>query len=211
MRPVRRALVSVHDKTGVVELARGLRQFGVEILSTGGTARLLREGGVEVVDVAEVTGFPEMLDGRVKTLHPRIHGGILARREAPEHMAALERHGIRPSTSSSSPSTPLARRWPGEAAAREAIENIDIGGPSMIRGAAKNHEAVAVVTDPGQYAPLLAELRETGGNLSATTRARLAAVAFGRTAEYDAAIAAYLDGAAPGGEPGPSADGCRRV
>jgi phosphoribosylaminoimidazolecarboxamide formyltransferase/IMP cyclohydrolase len=202
MRPVRRALISVHDKTGVIELARGLRQLGVEILSTGGTARLLREGGVEVVDVAEVTGFPEMLDGRVKTLHPKIHGGILARREAPEHMAAIDRHGIRPIDLVVVALYPFAAAVARGAGREDAIENIDIGGPSMIRGAAKNHEAVAVVTDPGQYAPLLAELEATGGTLSATTRARLAAEAFGRTAQYDAAIATYLGGAEPGAPPG---------
>jgi phosphoribosylaminoimidazolecarboxamide formyltransferase/IMP cyclohydrolase len=190
---VRRALLSVHDKTGVVEFARGLASLGAEILSTGGTAKLLRESGVSVVDVADVTGFPEMLDGRVKTLHPGVHGGILARRELPEHVAALERHGIRPIDLVAVTLYPFERTVarPG-VSLEEAIENIDIGGPSMIRGAAKNHAHVAVVTDPGQYGPVLEELRRGGGALSDATRFRLAAEAFRRTAQYDAAIAAYL-------------------
>ena len=193
MTRVRRALLSVHDKTGVVEFARGLASLGAEILSTGGTAKLLRESGVSVVDVAEVTGFPEMLDGRVKTLHPGVHGGILARRELPEHLAALERHGIRPIDLVAVTLYPFEQTVarPG-VSLEEAIENIDIGGPSMIRGAAKNHAHVAVVTDPGQYGPVLEELRRGDGGLSDATRFRLAAEAFRRTAQYDAAIAAYL-------------------
>ncbi len=199
MTRVRRALVSVHDKTGVVELARGLAALGIEILSTGGTARLLRETGVAVRDVADVTGFPEMLDGRVKTLHPGIHGGILARRDRPEHMAALERLGIGPID------LVVIALYPfEETVARagvtleEAIEQIDIGGPAMIRAAAKNSASVGVVTDPAQYEPLLAELRAPGGALSEETRRRLAREAFRRTAQYDAAIAAYLESRAPG-------------
>ncbi|MEX2224736.1 MAG: bifunctional phosphoribosylaminoimidazolecarboxamide formyltransferase/IMP cyclohydrolase [Candidatus Rokuibacteriota bacterium] len=193
MTRVRRALVSVHDKTGVVEFARGLAALGAEILSTGGTARLLRESGVPVMDVADVTGFPEMLDGRVKTLHPGVHGGILARRELPEHLAALERHGIRPIDLVAVTLYPFERTVarPG-VSLEEAIENIDIGGPSMIRGAAKNHAHVAVITDPGQYRPVLDELQRSDGGLSDATRFRLAFEAFRRTAQYDAAIAAYL-------------------
>ena len=193
MTRVRRALVSVHDKTGVVEFARGLVALGAEILSTGGTAKLLRESGVRVVDVAEVTGFPEMLDGRVKTLHPGVHGGILARRELPEHLAALERHGIRPIDLVAVTLYPFEQTVarPG-VSLEDAIENIDIGGPSMIRGAAKNHAHVAVITDPGQYGPVLEELRRGDGALSDATRYRLAFEAFRRTAQYDAAIAAYL-------------------
>jgi phosphoribosylaminoimidazolecarboxamide formyltransferase / IMP cyclohydrolase len=193
MTRVRRALLSVHDKTGVVELARGLAALGAEILSTGGTAKLLRESGVPVVDVAEVTGFPEMLDGRVKTLHPGVHGGILARRERPEHVAALERHGIRPIDLVAVTLYPFEQTVarPG-VSLEDAIENIDIGGPSMIRGAAKNHAHVAVITDPGQYGPVLEELRRSDGTLSDATRFRLAFEAFRRTAQYDAAIAAYL-------------------
>jgi phosphoribosylaminoimidazolecarboxamide formyltransferase/IMP cyclohydrolase len=193
MTRVRRALISVHDKTGVVEFARGLHALGAEILSTGGTAKLLRESGVAVVDVAEVTGFPEMLDGRVKTLHPKVHGGILARRDLPEHVAALERHGIRPIDLVAVTLYPFEKTVARAAVTlEEAIENIDIGGPSMIRGAAKNHAHVAVITDPGQYGPVLDELRKTDGALSADTRFRLAFEAFRRTARYDAAIAAYL-------------------
>jgi phosphoribosylaminoimidazolecarboxamide formyltransferase/IMP cyclohydrolase len=193
MSRVRRALISVHDKTGVVDFARGLHALGAEILSTGGTARLLRDSGVPVVDVAEVTGFPEMLDGRVKTLHPAVHGGILARRDLPEHAAALERHGIRPIDLVAVTLYPFEKTaaTPG-VTLDEAIENIDIGGPSMIRGAAKNHAHVAVVTDPGQYGPVLDELRTSDDGLSDATRFRLAFEAFRRTAQYDAAIAAYL-------------------
>ena len=193
MTSVRRALISVHDKTGVVDFARGLHALGAEILSTGGTAKLLRESGVPVVDVAEVTGFPEMLDGRVKTLHPKVHGGILARRDLPEHVAALERHGIRAIDLVAVTLYPFEKTVakPG-VSLEEAIENIDIGGPSMIRGAAKNHAHVAVITDPAQYGPVLDELRKAGGALSAETRFRLAFEAFRRTAQYDAAIAAYL-------------------
>jgi phosphoribosylaminoimidazolecarboxamide formyltransferase / IMP cyclohydrolase len=196
MSTVRRALLSVHDKTGVVDFAKGLTDLGVEILSTGGTAKLLRDAGVPVVDVAQVTGFPEMLDGRVKTLHPKVHGGILARRDVPAHMQALEAHGIGPID------LVVVALYPFEQTVakpgvtfEEAIENIDIGGPSMIRGAAKNQGGVGVVTDPSQYAPVLDELRKSGGSLSAETRARLALEAFRRTSQYDAAIAAYLEGA----------------
>ncbi len=192
---VRRALVSVHDKTGVVALGRALHDLGVEILSTGGTARALREAGVPVRDVADVTGFPEMLDGRVKTLHPRIHGGILARRDSPEHLAALDKHGIPPID------LVVVSLYPFEATVAragvsrsEATEQIDIGGPAMIRAAAKNHDSVAVVTDASQYGWVLDELRASGGALGEETRARLARDAFRRTARYDAAIADYLGG-----------------
>jgi phosphoribosylaminoimidazolecarboxamide formyltransferase/IMP cyclohydrolase len=195
---VRRALVSVHDKTGVVDFARALAQLGVELLSTGGTARLLRDAGVPVRDVAEVTGFPEMLDGRVKTLHPRIHGGILARRDVPAHLEALARHDILPID------LVVVALYPFEATVArpgvslaEAIEQIDVGGPTMIRAAAKNHAGVAVVTDPGQYGAVLDELRRSGGELGEATRLALARDAFRRTARYDAAIASYLDPAGP--------------
>ena len=190
---VRRALLSVHDKTGVVDFARALAGLGVEILSTGGTAALLRDSGVAVRDVADVTGFPEMMDGRVKTLHPKIHGGILARRDAPEHLAALERHGIPPID------LVVVALYPFEATVArpgvtvaEAIEQIDVGGPTMIRAAAKNAADVAVVTSPSQYAAVLAELREGAGALGEPTRRALAREAFRRTAEYDRAIAQYL-------------------
>ncbi len=182
---IRRALISVHDKTGVVELARGLHGLGVEIVSTGGTARLLRESGIPVREVADVTGFPEMLDGRVKTLHPKLHGGILARRDVPEHLAALDKHGI--------PAIDLVvvALYPFEATVArpgvtldEAIEQIDVGGPAMIRAAAKNHGSVGVVTDPAQYGVVLDEIEKTGA-LSVETRSRLAREAFARTAQYD--------------------------
>jgi len=202
MNRVRRALISVHDKTGVAEFARGLADLGVEILSTGGTASLLRSSGVPVVDVAQVTGFPEMLDGRVKTLHPKVHGGILARRDRPEHLAALAAHGI------GAIDLVAVTLYPFEhTVARagvtlaEAIEQIDVGGPSMIRGAAKNHDSVIVITDPGQYTPVLDELRGSQGTMAPETLYRLAFEAFRRTAQYDAAIATYL------GEPGAAGDG----
>ena len=190
---VRRALVSVHDKTGVVEFAGSLAALGVEILSTGGTATLLRKSGVPVRDVSDVTGFPEMLDGRVKTLHPKIHGGILARRDAAADVDALEKHGILPID------LVVVALYPFEATVArssvtlaEALERIDVGGPAMVRAAAKNHASVGVVTDPSQYPRVLDELRANGGALSEATRARLAQEAFRRTAEYDAAIASYL-------------------
>ncbi len=203
---IRRALMSVSDKTGVVELARVLAKCGVEILSTGGTARLLREAGVTVHEVADVTGFPEMLDGRVKTLHPKIHGGILARREVPEHMQALERHGIAPID------LVVVSLYPFEATVAragvtlpEAIEQIDVGGPTMIRAAAKNWTSVAVLTDASQYAGVADELLATAGRLSDATRFHLAREAFRRTAEYDAAIGAWLAAreAPPGATPFP--------
>ena len=199
---IRRALVSVHDKTGVVELAKGLAGLGIEIVSTGGTASLLRASGIAVRDVSDVTGFPEMMDGRVKTLHPKIHGGILARRDAPEHLAALERHGIPPIDLVVVALYPFEQTVakPGVTAA-EAIEQIDVGGPTMIRAAAKNHAAVAVVTAPSQYGAVLDELARTGGALSGATRDRLAREAFARTAEYDAAIARWLSGVAGASEP----------
>jgi phosphoribosylaminoimidazolecarboxamide formyltransferase / IMP cyclohydrolase len=190
---VRRALVSVHDKTGVVDFARELAGLGVEILSTGGTAKLLRDSGVPVRDVSEVTGFPEMLDGRVKTLHPKIHGGILARRDTPAHLEAIAQHGIPPID------LVVVALYPFEATVArqgvslaEAIEQIDVGGPTMIRAAAKNHGGVGVVTDPAQYRAVVDELRACGGELGDATRFRLAQEAFRRTAQYDAAIAAYL-------------------
>jgi len=192
---VRRALVSVHDKTGIGELAQALSALGVEILSTGGTAKLIREAGVPVVDVSDATGFPEMLDGRVKTLHPKIHGGILARRDVPEHLAALAKHGIAPIDLVVVALYPFEQTVarPGVMQA-EAIEQIDVGGPTMIRAAAKNHASVAVVTAQSQYGAVLDELRSSAGSLSDATRFRLAQEAFRRTAQYDAAIASYLSG-----------------
>jgi len=210
MNRVRRALISVHDKTGVVDFAKGLAALGVEILSTGGTASLLRGSGVAVVDVAQVTGFPEMLDGRVKTLHPKVHGGILARRERPEHVAALEAHGIGPIDLVAVTLYPFEQTVARSGVTlEEAIENIDVGGPSMIRGAAKNHDNVIVITDTGQYMPVLDELRRSQGTVAAETRYRLAFEAFRRTAQYDAAIAAYLREPGAAGDDGGSSAGVR--
>src|SRR5919109_5282563 len=176
---VGRALISVSDKTGVVDFARGLARLGIEIVSTGGTAAALREAGLEVRDVAELTGFPEILDGRVKTLHPRLHAGLLAVRDDPDHMAALEAEGIDPIDLVCVNLYPferaVARREVSEA---EAIENIDVGGPTMIRAAAKNHRFIAVVVGPESYETGLAELEEAGGHVSAETRHWLANEAF---------------------------------
>jgi len=190
---VRRALISVHDKTGIVAFSQALTALGVEILSTGGTAKLLRESGVPVREVSDVTGFPEMLDGRVKTLHPRIHGGILARRDVPAHLAALQKHEIEPIDLVVVALYPFEETVARPGVTRpEAIENIDIGGPAMIRSAAKNHASVAVVTAVSQYQSVLDELGASGGSLGEATCYRLAQDAFRRTAQYDGAIAAYL-------------------
>ena len=187
---VRRALVSVSDKRGLAELGRRLRALGVEILSTGGTARALAEAGVEVVQVSDYTGAPEILDGRVKTLHPRIHGGLLGR-PTDEHRAEMAAHSIEPIDLVVVNLYPFERTVAApDVSPADAIENIDIGGPSMIRSAAKNHERVAVVVDPDDYAALLAELEQ--GSVSPATRFRLACKAFAHTAAYDGAIAAYL-------------------
>jgi len=204
---IRRALLSASDKTGIVDFARGLAALGVELISTGGTARALREAGFPVREVAEVTGLPEMLDGRVKTLHPAIHGGILARRDDPEHLRQLAEAGIGPIDLVAVNLYPFERTAarPG-AATDEILEQIDVGGPAMIRAAAKNHTAVVVVVDPSQYEPVLEELR-LGGGLSAETRRRLAREAFRRTAGYDAAIAAWLGAA---GEAAATAAGSTR-
>ena len=181
---VRRALVSVHDKTGLAELARGLHALGVELVSSSSTAAAIEAAGVPVTRVEDVTGAPEILGGRVKTLHPKIHGGLLADRSQQSHLDDLEEFGIAPFDLVVSNLYPFLER-PG-------IETIDIGGPAMVRAAAKNHEWVAVVTSPAQYEPLLAELREQGGTLSARTRRTLAIEAFAHTAAYDAAITQWL-------------------
>ncbi len=191
---VRRALVSVSDKTGVAEFAKGLAALGVEILSTGGTAAALREAGVEVTDVAEFTGQEEILGGRVKTLHPRLHAALLARRADAEHMAVLEREGIEPIDLVCVNLYPFEQTVSGHDVSHEvAVENIDIGGPTMIRAAAKNHAGVAVVVKPESYDAVLAELEESGGaTLSAATRHWLANEAFAQTARYDAAISRWF-------------------
>jgi phosphoribosylaminoimidazolecarboxamide formyltransferase/IMP cyclohydrolase len=193
MHRCQRALISVYDKRGVVELARALAAMGVEILSTGGTAKLLREHGVELREVSEVTGFPEMLGGRVKTLHPAIHAGILARRDVPEHLAALQGQGIQPIDLVVVNLYPFAQTAARpEAAPKELIEEIDIGGPAMIRAAAKNFESVAVVISPDDYGRVVEELKAQGA-LSLATRVELARNAFATTSGYDATIAATLE------------------
>ena len=194
MSKVQRAILSVTDKTGLVEFARKLSRLGVELISTGGTAKLLRESGIAVKDISELTGFPEMLDGRVKTLHPKVHGGILHRRRDASHRTAVAEHGIQPidmvvvnlyafEKTASKPGVPF----------EDLIENIDIGGPSMIRSAAKNFEDVAVVTSPGDYDAIAEELATSNGELSSATRWRLAQKAFATTAAYDSAIASTLE------------------
>ncbi len=205
---IRRALISVSDKTGLVAFATALATNGVEILSTGGTAKALQDAGLAVKDVAEHTGFPEMMDGRLKTLHPKVHGGLLAIRGDAEHAAAAQAHGIAPID------LLVVNLYPFEAAVAQGadfddcIENIDIGGPAMIRGAAKNHAAVTVVVDPEDYARVLDAMAQNGGATTLDLRQRLAAKAYARTAAYDAAISAWfasiLGETAPRGAPLPA-------
>jgi phosphoribosylaminoimidazolecarboxamide formyltransferase/IMP cyclohydrolase len=197
---VRRALLSVSEKAGIVDFARGLTELGVEIVSTGGTARELAAAGLPVRAVEDFTGFPEMMDGRVKTLHPRLYAGLLALRDEDEHLRAAAEHAIEPVDLVCVNLYPFERTVArGDATPAEAIENIDIGGPTMIRAAAKNHPFAAVVVDPADYEPVLAELRDSEGRLSLPTRERLAAAAFACTARYDAAIAAWFAEYAGGG------------
>jgi phosphoribosylaminoimidazolecarboxamide formyltransferase / IMP cyclohydrolase len=189
--PIRSALLSVSDKTGLVEFARALAAAGVRLLSTGGTARALRDAGLQVTDVSEVTGHPEILDGRVKTLHPKIHGGLLGLRDDDEHRRQMATHGIAPIDLLVSNLYPFQATVASGAGYEECIENIDIGGPAMVRAASKNHDFVAVVTDPAQYGRVAGELAEHGGTTRATRR-RLALEAYAGTGAYDAAIAAWL-------------------
>lgn len=191
-RPIRRALLSVADKTGLVELARGLAHHGIALVSTGGTAQALRAARLTVEEVSATTGFPEILDGRVKTLHPRIHAALLADRDKPEHMATLAEQGIAPIDLLIANLYPFEATLGRAAPPAEMIETIDIGGPAMIRAAAKNHSGVAVVTEPADYALLIEELERHRGALTADVRRRLATRAFARTAAYDAAIAGWL-------------------
>ncbi len=190
--PVRRALISLSDKTGLDMLAAGLARHGVEIVSTGGTAARLRELGAEVRDISDLTGFPEMMDGRVKTLHPMVHGGLLGVRDNPEHAAAMEEHGIAPIDLVVVNLYPFLATVASGADRNAIIENIDIGGPSMVRSAAKNHAHAAIVTDPDDYAALLAELDASGGSTSLALRKSLAAKAYALTAAYDSAIAQWF-------------------
>ena len=202
---IKQALISVSDKTGVLEFAQGLAAQGVNLLSTGGTAKMLRDAGLTVTEIGDYTGFPEMLDGRVKTLHPKVHGGILARRDLPEHLATIAEHGI--------PTIDLVcvNLYPFAATIakagvtlEDAIENIDIGGPAMVRSSAKNYAGVAIVTDPEDYAPLLAEMKANGGALQLATRFGLAKKAFTHTARYDSMIANWLTGLDEGVEDNPA-------
>jgi phosphoribosylaminoimidazolecarboxamide formyltransferase / IMP cyclohydrolase len=199
---IRRALISVSDKTGLVELARALSQRGVAILSTGGTAKALKEAGIPVTDIAEHTRFPEMMDGRLKTLHPLVHGGLLAVRGNAEHDAAAKAHGIAPIDLLIVNLYPFEATVAKSAVFEDCLENIDIGGPAMIRAAAKNHAAVTVVVEPADYARVLAEMAERAGATSLALRKALAAKAYARTAAYDAAISGWF--ANELGEPAPA-------
>ena len=189
---IKRALLSVSDKTGIVKLAQFLHDIGVEIISTGGTMKALQDAGIPVTYVSDVTGFPEIMDGRVKTLNPKIHGGILAVRSNPEHIKAMEEHGIKPIDLVVVNLYPFRETIakPGVTEA-EAIENIDIGGPAMVRAAAKNFRDVIIITNPARYSSLIATLQQHG-DADMKTRKTLAKEAFTHTSEYDAAISAYL-------------------
>src|SRR5919199_2448269 len=190
--PVRRALISLSDKSGLEELAAGLGRHGVEIVSTGGTAGKLREAGADPRDISDLTGFPEMMDGRVKTLHPKVHGGLLAVRDNPEHVASMEEHGIGAIDLVVVNLYPFLNTVLSGADRDTVIENIDIGGPSMVRSAAKNHAHVAIVTDPADYAALIDELDANGGSTTLASRRRFAAKAYALTAAYDSAIASWF-------------------
>ncbi len=194
MGQIRRAIISVSDKKGIVDFARKLSDMGVSILSTGGTSKVLKESGIPVSDISDYTGFPEMMDGRVKTLHPKVHGGILGRRDSPQHMKEMAEAGIEPID------MVVINLYPFESVTsrpdctfEEAVENIDIGGPSMVRSAAKNFESVAVVTDPADYDAIIREMEDADGGLSRETRFLLARKAFSATARYDVLISHYLD------------------
>jgi phosphoribosylaminoimidazolecarboxamide formyltransferase/IMP cyclohydrolase len=195
MSKIERAIISVTDKTGVVDFARSLAGFGVQILSTGGTAKAMRDGGVTVTDISEYTGFPEMLDGRVKTLHPKVHGGLLGMRSNQEHVKTMKKHGIK------NIDMVVVNLYQFEKTVAkqgvtldEAIENIDIGGPAMLRSSAKNFRDVTVIVDPSDYDKVLKEMKENGGATLLKTRFRLAKKVFKLTHNYDGAISRYLEG-----------------
>jgi phosphoribosylaminoimidazolecarboxamide formyltransferase/IMP cyclohydrolase len=197
MAKVKRVLISVSDKTGIVELGQELHSMGVEILSTGGTAKALRDAGVAVKDVSEHTGFPEMMGGRIKTLHPKIHGGLLGRRDNEGDVEAMEKHGIAPIDLVVVNLYPFEQTVAKEGVSlAEAIENIDIGGPTMLRSSAKNFRDVAVVVDPSDYEIIVEEMKSKGGEISYETKFMLARKVFARTASYDTAITQYLNGVA---------------
>jgi len=194
MAKISRVLISVSDKTGVVDFAKALSEYGVTFLSTGGTAKILRETGLDVTDVSDYTGFPEMMDGRVKTLHPKVHGALLGLRENADHVAKMKEHAIEPIDMVVVNLYPFkqAIAKPG-CTLEDAIENIDIGGPSMLRSAAKNFSHVSVVIDPDDYELILKDMKNSNGEVSYKTNFKLAVKVYNTTSEYDAMIAAYLD------------------
>src|SRR6266542_1460988 len=198
LRKIRRALISVSDKSGIVDFARELKNFDVEIISTGGTAKALRDAGIGVRDVSDVTGFPEMMDGRIKTLHPKIHGALLGLRDNDDHLAAMSEHGIEPIDMVVVNLYPFKETIRRENVTQaEVIEQIDIGGPAMIRSSAKNWQDVSVVVLPEDYITVIEEMKDNDGSLSLATRSLLARKAFGQTSLYDAIVYAYLSGAFP--------------
>jgi len=193
MAEIKKALISVSDKSGIVDFTRELSSFGIQFISTGGTAAALRDAGLTIMDVSDYTGFPEMLDGRVKTLHPRIHGGLLGLRSNPEHVMTMNEHHIE------NIDMIIVNLYPFEKTVakpdstfQDAIENIDIGGPAMLRSAAKNFESVTVLTDPADYRPVLDEMKKNSGAVSRDTNFRLALKVFEKTSNYDSMIADYL-------------------
>ncbi len=193
MAKIKKVLISVSDKTGVVEFAKELASYGVQFLSTGGTAKILREAGLDIMDVSEHTGFPEMLDGRVKTLHPKIHGGLLGLRSNPEHVKTMKEHGIEPIDMIVVNLYPFKQTIAkADCTFEDAIENIDIGGPTMLRSAAKNFESVSVIIDPVDYKMVLDDMKNTDGEVSRDTNFKLAVKVFDTTSDYDSAITEYL-------------------
>ena len=194
MGKIERVIISVTDKSGIVEFANSLSGLGVQILSTGGTARALREGGISVTDISDYTGFPEMMDGRVKTLHPKVHGGLLGLRDNPEHVEMMKAHGIKTIDMVVVNLYQFEKTVAKEGVTlEEAIENIDIGGPSMLRSSAKNFRHVTVIIDPADYGVVLGEMKKTGGETTLKTRFRLARKVFQLTHQYDGAISEYLE------------------
>jgi len=194
MSKIQQAIISVTNKQGIAEFAQSITDWGVNILSTGGTARVIREAGVAVTDISAYTGFPEMMDGRVKTLHPMVHGGLLGLRDNPDHVKMMETHGIKPIDLVVVNLYQFEQTVAREGVTlEEAIENIDIGGPSMLRSSAKNFKYVTVIVDPEDYAPVLKEMRQSNGETTLQTRFRLAKKVFRLTHEYDGAISRYLE------------------
>ena len=194
MARIKRAIISVTDKSGIVDFAKALLKFDVQILSTGGTAGALRKGGIPVTDISDYTGFPEMMDGRVKTLHPKVHGGLLGLRDNAEHVEMMNKYGIMPIDMVIVNLYQFEKTVAKEGVTlEEAIENIDIGGPSMLRSSAKNFKHVTVIVDPADYDVVLKEMGESGGETTLKTRYRLAKKVFQLTHKYDGAIAAYLE------------------